>query len=87
MRIPLNRGEGTGILVRPTPEHAEEIRAFRRELLESGSAADGTGGQYSYSPQVVNTADSHEISHWARTLVISICTAILSAWMMKQNRL
>ncbi|MBR2760698.1 MAG: hypothetical protein IKD66_05955 [Solobacterium sp.] len=44
MRIPLNRGEGTGILVRPAPEHAEEIRAFRRELLESGSAADGTGG-------------------------------------------
>ena len=54
---------------------------------DSGSSPSSAGGQYSYSPQVINTADSHEISHWARTLVISICTAILSAWMMKQNRL
>ena len=36
------------ILVRPSAEYAEEIASFRRELLESGSAADGTGGLMTY---------------------------------------
>ena len=35
--------ETTFLLVRPAPEYTEAIRAFHHELIETGSAMDGTG--------------------------------------------